>query len=340
MRLEAKPTNYSAGCVVTCAACATIFRAARHERGGVLLIVALCMPVLIGFTGLVARRGQLVRAPPAPADAGRRRGPGRRRRLALPVRRERQLEDRRARPGVRQDAQPAGRRHGPGQRRVPDQLAPLAAPDDGGRSRRPDRRRRPALRGQDDRRQDDRARPAVAPEGHRRGRPHQRQGTGPHVREDAPVGVTADRRAGRQPQGGARLVRRRDDLPADGRPGLLEAAEASLGRRRQPADRERARDLGQRRRQRRHAAPAQGRALEARHARRAEPGRVDDRLRELLGEVLRRELGQRAAVRARPRDDARASRMATLPRSGMPGCFPAPAGTATSPCRARTATSS
>ena len=30
-----------------------IFRAARHERGGVLLIVALCMPVLIGFTGLV-----------------------------------------------------------------------------------------------------------------------------------------------------------------------------------------------------------------------------------------------------------------------------------------------
>src|SRR4051794_22462628 len=30
-----------------------IFRAARHERGGVFLIVALCMPVLIGCTGLV-----------------------------------------------------------------------------------------------------------------------------------------------------------------------------------------------------------------------------------------------------------------------------------------------
>ena len=30
-----------------------IFCAARHERGGVLLIVALCMPVLIGCTGLV-----------------------------------------------------------------------------------------------------------------------------------------------------------------------------------------------------------------------------------------------------------------------------------------------
>src|SRR3954470_10533351 len=30
-----------------------IFRAARHERGGVLLIVGLGMPVLIGLTGLV-----------------------------------------------------------------------------------------------------------------------------------------------------------------------------------------------------------------------------------------------------------------------------------------------
>src|SRR3954468_17659593 len=30
-----------------------VLRAARRERGGVLLIVALCMPVLIGFTGLV-----------------------------------------------------------------------------------------------------------------------------------------------------------------------------------------------------------------------------------------------------------------------------------------------
>src|SRR3954454_16206848 len=30
-----------------------IFRSPRHERGGVLLLVGLCMPVLIGFTGLV-----------------------------------------------------------------------------------------------------------------------------------------------------------------------------------------------------------------------------------------------------------------------------------------------
>src|SRR3954452_16359904 len=30
-----------------------IFRAARHESGVVLLLVGLCMPVLIGFTGLV-----------------------------------------------------------------------------------------------------------------------------------------------------------------------------------------------------------------------------------------------------------------------------------------------
>src|SRR3954454_15311031 len=30
-----------------------IFRSPRHERGGVFLIVGLCMPVLIGFTGLV-----------------------------------------------------------------------------------------------------------------------------------------------------------------------------------------------------------------------------------------------------------------------------------------------
>ena len=34
-----------------------IFRAARGERGGVLLIVALCMPVLIGFTGFVIDAG-------------------------------------------------------------------------------------------------------------------------------------------------------------------------------------------------------------------------------------------------------------------------------------------
>ena len=142
-----------------------IFRSARRERGGVLLIVALCMPVLIGFTGLVLDVGNWFehrRHLQTQADAAVLAAAGDVRfpcdasvNSAIAAR----IQE------YGKDAQPAGRRNAAGQGQVGAQLAPLAAPDCRRRSRRHDRGRRSAVRGQDDRRQDDRARPAVVPQG-------------------------------------------------------------------------------------------------------------------------------------------------------------------------------